>query len=310
METIRQLREETQYIPPTTRRRARASNTRTVDPQVTLCHLAQNMVERESVPTTPPETFTFTKPTTKRHRRHSSNRSLVSSSSRPQRPNPNSPATRHPSPPRIDRHLYRPVEASPNKDDDIANNEDPPSPRACPPGEPPTVMSQSSTSSVTTSTSASTSASASASGSNLASGPARDSDIELNTELEPPESPKPTPRRERVKRTKETTQDGTDLHNTMVVGWIPSKSGDQMVEAYIDRRLKINLISRRLREQLDLAMKQHTGEVVGQYDGKAYRSLGTATLHCGNNRVSCHVIDELERPLIFGRMFLLLLEEP
>ena len=309
METIRQLREETQYIPPVTRRSTGASDTRTIDSQVTLCHLAQNMVETERVPTAPPETFTFTKLKRKRRSQRSTNDSSRSPPPRRQRQNVNSPGT-PPTPPRTLRSLPGPLEARQTETEDDASQE---KSQPVSPDEPPKAIPQEPITPTSISEPASTSALAPASTSGLASSSKSAAKLgsELHANVEPTESPVSEPRRERVKRTTSITQDGADLHNTVVAGWVPAASGDQMVEAYIDRRLKYNLISQDLRERLGLLMEQHTGETVGQYNGQAWRSLGTTTLRWGSNRIPCrcYVIDRLERPLIFGRMFPLPFEE-
>jgi hypothetical protein len=267
METIRQLGEETQYIPPVFFwRSTAASNTRTIDSQVTLlpsCSKHGGVGVLESVPSTPLETFAFTKPKRKRHSRHFSNCSSRSSTPRHQRPRADSPVERPPTAPRlgISRSSTGPHEAGKIKVGDGEDGEEPhPS---VPPDEPPKAIHQEPKASVSASTSASKSASASVLGSTSASKPAR----ELN--CEPTESQNSEPHRQRVRRTEKITQDGTDLRNTVVVGWVPTASGDQIVEAYIDRRLKYNLISQHLREQLGLTIKHHTGETVGQYNGKA-----------------------------------------
>ncbi|KAK3349768.1 hypothetical protein B0T25DRAFT_570374 [Lasiosphaeria hispida] len=62
IETIRQLREELQVAPILLDGIYSPSGAPAVDPQLTLCHLARSMVDMEEVPSSPPETFTFSRP--------------------------------------------------------------------------------------------------------------------------------------------------------------------------------------------------------------------------------------------------------
>ncbi|KAK0707828.1 hypothetical protein B0H67DRAFT_686051 [Lasiosphaeris hirsuta] len=62
IEIIRQLREEHRVAPIILDDVYNSPGAPAVDPQLTLCHLARSMVDMEEVPSSPPETFTFSRP--------------------------------------------------------------------------------------------------------------------------------------------------------------------------------------------------------------------------------------------------------
>ncbi|KAK4447186.1 hypothetical protein QBC34DRAFT_132891 [Podospora aff. communis PSN243] len=328
LESVRQLREDMHYTPPVTRRETNGSRG-TVDSQITLCHLAHNMVERESVPSSPPETFTFAKVKRKRHSRSFSGASTISSApsrhrprvdspniSPPRRPPPEPPSipipnlepspwwvgplppeqgNRAPSPPPREARASveqrdTPVRVEPER---MPSPElpAPPPPQVVPPGE-----GSSSKSDETTASSSSVPKSP---------GEARTAAISTTS---------PEPRRRRTRRTSPPEQEveiprsRTDLHLSVITGWITTQSGNRMVEAFIDRRQRCNLISRHHQEQLGLELEAHEDGLsheVRRFGGRTLRTLGVVTLLWRNESVPvrCFVLEELERPLIFGRPF-------
>ncbi|KAK0617752.1 hypothetical protein B0T14DRAFT_275046 [Immersiella caudata] len=298
METIRQLREEVEYIPPMVRRNTNASE-RTIDSQVTLCHLAHSMVETETVPSSPPETFTFTKLKRKRHSRISSRTSTTSTPDhhRQLADSPVASPVRQSPVPGTTPAYFRSLAVKASSIDGATSQEPtqdaettPPSPQ--PRGEPrrtaPSDPPKERDVTATTST--------------LAQSPAPKAEAD-------PSNPSPEPGRRRISRTTppESTheQEHTDSHGTVIEGWIQTPLGNTMVEAYIDRRYKHNLISRQLQRKLSLRTEEYQGPPIRRFDGKNVRSLEIVTLRWRNNNVPClfHVVEELERPLIFGRTF-------
>ena len=85
IETVRQLREEHQFIPAIAETPnsyiSKTDMLEEVDQHLTLCHLAQSMVQTEKVPTLPPETFSFHKANKRRRRHRASHRPKTSKNS-------------------------------------------------------------------------------------------------------------------------------------------------------------------------------------------------------------------------------------
>lgn len=76
-----------------------------------------------------------------------------------------------------------------------------------------------------------------------------------------------------------------------------------VVEAYINRRLRCNLITRSLANRLALDIVD-IAVVCGSYNGNMIRKDGLTTLPWDGVSLECYVCDDLPRPLVFGRQFI------
>ncbi|KAK0637395.1 hypothetical protein B0T17DRAFT_596695 [Bombardia bombarda] len=282
IETIRQLREEHNFFPAVsedaiwTSRNSVASQV--VDQHLTLCHLAQSMVDNGTVPTSSPETFTF--PERRRRRQHrrtstaherQSNRNSVTSTTNM----PTSEAVRTSRP---DGTASRPAPTGDGAQDSASHQS---VLASMPPIEPITVTQS----------------------------PAPSSPSML---------PSPLSRRESDATTSASTSASQpDADNTaglkddkFVTIWILVGPIWQCVEARIDRRIRVNLIRRDDAEKLGLHVEELGHVSIALENGRMVDSVGRTMLQwsmCSSRKsvapISCIVCKDLDYPLIFGRPF-------
>jgi len=76
----------------------------------------------------------------------------------------------------------------------------------------------------------------------------------------------------------------------------------QEAVAHVDRAIRKNLISRAFANELQLEIQGKPGVLF--YGKESMSSDGAVTFSWGHEEVTCHVIDKLKKPLVFGRDFL------
>lgn len=272
LETIRQLKEEHQFVPILMAAPRRESTRSVPDPQMALCHLAQSMVDNKTIPSSPTETFRFTKPPRRRSayvpdanlesfdRRRRSRRVEISQSASPQPTQP--AATPQPISPPLGRDSSAPRPPS------ILQSVSPQNPERgfftvpIPP-------------------------------SNSAS------QAQLARQSLGPEKPgtdstslPPQPEGQHGKLRK-------------VWGTIRSDSASQEIEAHIDPSIDANLISRSLASRMQFDIGANTGKNVSVLrKGEPVENDGSVWFRWNAETISGYVCPGLEHPVILGRSFL------
>ncbi len=281
------LREEHEFAPivsdnTNARRSSRSSRSRPVDRQLALCHLAQGMVETESVPSAPPETFRF----------HEQRRDEIGRSQR---------ATRGMGMSNQGTLVAESVRVSSVRAPTVrARSVRMPTPgpsirvRSVPEdtvGEAPSTPIQ--PAKVENRSSASSSSDSQDLPVSAATTP--DTVVSVHTSTKP---------RHR--------HSNSGDHDTISVGFVAVQSSMRRVEAYIDRRRRYNLISSGLVDELGLEVEHLSGENVLYYDEVIHVTQKTKLLWRGDQDqsggdsgattvVECYVCEKLQHPLIFGR---------
>jgi len=92
-------------------------------------------------------------------------------------------------------------------------------------------------------------------------------------------------------------------HGDTVRGYINIGSlHHQEAVAHVDRGIRKNLISRAFANELQLEIQGNPGVLF--YGDEKMSSDGAVTFNWGDEEITCHVINKLESPLVFGRDFL------
>lgn len=287
IEMIRQVREENGFTPPVFHSALSASDAKTVDSQIMLCHLAQSVVESGTVPSTPPEDFRFPKLEIKRHR--------WQSSAEAPRPQFQSPPIGSRASLRSERE--RSTTGSALAASTLAAVSSPSAPST------PTVMQQ-----VDGEEQPRRRRIRRRSGNGT---PPKD-----DTSGPPMTTVVKTPVEEPWQRTRgpgPSKKGGKDCPGLKVNLWARGKDARKEVDAIINKQEKYNFVSQDLAQQLGWMVRKHNKAtaVITRYDGIVRQSLGIAHLFWGETKLPCpcYVIKDLETPLIFGRTMTHIAEE-